>query len=373
MDRGAHARAGPSPRGSRWSARTAATGGRSACSTAPMALAGLACAARSRSPSDAPAGRALSAPAPRRRSGMKSAAVGCGFGAPRCRTATPSTWSPRPAIREALETIVVVAHHDAAHSGLVFHPALPRLFAERFPAQHERSSQTRADHVRDVARARCWWRSGRCSGVAASYARGSLLAGGAARRDARHRHERGRARRQRQPQRGRRARGAGRSLAERPTPACACCCSRPARRSRSWRACRASCAATAPTLDPAARRCCAWSAWAVRRSRWSRREGMLRMRPYSDTARAAPGRCRRRRAAWSSCAGCARSPPPTRSSRCAAATPPRRWRRSTRPSSRPTTTGRATRRRTSTGRRCERAFAVADRFVRAEDGSGERG
>jgi acetylornithine deacetylase/succinyl-diaminopimelate desuccinylase-like protein len=40
------------------------------------------------------------------------------------------------------ETIVVVAHHDAAHSGLVFHPALPRLFAERFPEQHERSEQS---------------------------------------------------------------------------------------------------------------------------------------------------------------------------------------------------------------------------------------
>jgi hypothetical protein len=43
---------------------------------------------------------------------------------------------------DAQETIVVVAHHDAAHSGLVFHPALPRLFAERFPAQHERAEQT---------------------------------------------------------------------------------------------------------------------------------------------------------------------------------------------------------------------------------------
>jgi hypothetical protein len=42
----------------------------------------------------------------------------------------------------ATETIVIVAHHDAAHSGLVFHPALPRLFAERFPAQHARSQQT---------------------------------------------------------------------------------------------------------------------------------------------------------------------------------------------------------------------------------------
>jgi len=43
---------------------------------------------------------------------------------------------------DAAETVVVVAHHDAAHSGLVFHPALPRLFAERFPEMHERSSQS---------------------------------------------------------------------------------------------------------------------------------------------------------------------------------------------------------------------------------------
>jgi Peptidase family M28 len=44
--------------------------------------------------------------------------------------------------RDASETVIVVAHHDAAHSGLVFHPALPRLFAERFPGLHERSSQS---------------------------------------------------------------------------------------------------------------------------------------------------------------------------------------------------------------------------------------
>ena len=49
---------------------------------------------------------------------------------------------------------------------------------------------------------------------------------------------------------------------------------------------------------------------------------------------------------------------------------PSRSRRSTRPSSRPTTTGRATRRRTSTGSTIERAFAVADRFVR--DGACQR-
>jgi acetylornithine deacetylase/succinyl-diaminopimelate desuccinylase-like protein len=43
---------------------------------------------------------------------------------------------------DAAETVVVVAHHDAAHSGLVFHPALPRLFAESFPEQHQRSQQS---------------------------------------------------------------------------------------------------------------------------------------------------------------------------------------------------------------------------------------
>jgi acetylornithine deacetylase/succinyl-diaminopimelate desuccinylase-like protein len=43
---------------------------------------------------------------------------------------------------QGAETLVVVAHHDAAHSGLVFHPALPRLFAECFPEQHERSEQS---------------------------------------------------------------------------------------------------------------------------------------------------------------------------------------------------------------------------------------
>jgi hypothetical protein len=43
---------------------------------------------------------------------------------------------------DGAETVLVVAHHDAAHSGLVFHPALPRLFAERLPTLHERSTQS---------------------------------------------------------------------------------------------------------------------------------------------------------------------------------------------------------------------------------------
>jgi hypothetical protein len=42
----------------------------------------------------------------------------------------------------AEETVVIVSHHDAAHSGLIFHPGLPKLFAERFPELLERSEQT---------------------------------------------------------------------------------------------------------------------------------------------------------------------------------------------------------------------------------------
>ena len=43
---------------------------------------------------------------------------------------------------DAERAAVFVAHHDAAHSGLVFHPALPRAFARRFPKLHERTNTT---------------------------------------------------------------------------------------------------------------------------------------------------------------------------------------------------------------------------------------
>jgi hypothetical protein len=39
-------------------------------------------------------------------------------------------------------TIVFLAHHDAAHSGLVFHPALPRVAMERMPEQHAKANQS---------------------------------------------------------------------------------------------------------------------------------------------------------------------------------------------------------------------------------------
>jgi hypothetical protein len=52
-----------------------------------------------------------------------------------------STWNvvAEAGERSAGRTVVVLAHHDAAHTGLVFHPALPRLAAERVQSRHDRS------------------------------------------------------------------------------------------------------------------------------------------------------------------------------------------------------------------------------------------
>jgi acetylornithine deacetylase/succinyl-diaminopimelate desuccinylase-like protein len=43
---------------------------------------------------------------------------------------------------DAERTVVFVAHHDAAHSGLVFHPALPRIAMERMPELHAKADQS---------------------------------------------------------------------------------------------------------------------------------------------------------------------------------------------------------------------------------------
>jgi hypothetical protein len=42
----------------------------------------------------------------------------------------------------AARTVVFVAHHDAAHSGLVFHPALPRIGMRLVPRLHKRANQS---------------------------------------------------------------------------------------------------------------------------------------------------------------------------------------------------------------------------------------
>jgi hypothetical protein len=43
---------------------------------------------------------------------------------------------------EGRRTVAFMAHHDAAHSGLIFHPALPRIAMKRLPALHEKAKQS---------------------------------------------------------------------------------------------------------------------------------------------------------------------------------------------------------------------------------------
>jgi Peptidase family M28 len=43
---------------------------------------------------------------------------------------------------EAARTVVFISHHDAAHSGLVFHPELPRIAMRRLPRLHAKANQS---------------------------------------------------------------------------------------------------------------------------------------------------------------------------------------------------------------------------------------
>jgi hypothetical protein len=43
---------------------------------------------------------------------------------------------------DGARTVVFIAHHDAAHSGLVFHPALPRIGMKLAPTLHKRAHQS---------------------------------------------------------------------------------------------------------------------------------------------------------------------------------------------------------------------------------------
>jgi hypothetical protein len=43
---------------------------------------------------------------------------------------------------EAARTVVLIAHHDAAHSGLIFHPLLPRIPLALFPRLHANSNRS---------------------------------------------------------------------------------------------------------------------------------------------------------------------------------------------------------------------------------------
>jgi Peptidase family M28 len=55
-----------------------------------------------------------------------------------------STWNVVAELGDpsAGRTVVFMAHHDAAHSGVVFHPALPRVGMKLVPRLHERANQS---------------------------------------------------------------------------------------------------------------------------------------------------------------------------------------------------------------------------------------
>src|SRR4051812_21520982 len=44
--------------------------------------------------------------------------------------------------RDAQRTLVFIAHHDAPHAGVVFHPEIPRAWARRFPTLLENAKTT---------------------------------------------------------------------------------------------------------------------------------------------------------------------------------------------------------------------------------------
>ena len=81
--------------------------------------------------------------------GLSAAAVYDDVGGGRLwfrRAALPhrSTWNVVAEAGEpdAPRTVVFIAHHDAAHSGLVFHPALPRAGMRLLPEQHAKANQS---------------------------------------------------------------------------------------------------------------------------------------------------------------------------------------------------------------------------------------
>ena len=54
-----------------------------------------------------------------------------------------------------------MAHHDAAHAGLLYHPAIPEAVFGRFPWLIERVDTSPPLMAPVVADPRCWWAPGR--------------------------------------------------------------------------------------------------------------------------------------------------------------------------------------------------------------------
>ena len=150
--------------------------------------------------------------------------------------------------RDARRTVVLVAHHDAAKSGLIFHPAIPAFVWRRFPALIERND-TSPPLMFPVFGGPALAALGSLAGSRAARIAGGIVSAGAAAVIGQIGST------QVVPGANDNATGvvsllevarAARRAADRPT--CASCSSPPGRRSRSWRACGPSCAATVPSL-----------------------------------------------------------------------------------------------------------------------------
>ena len=109
---------------------------------------------------------------------------------------------------DAERTVVIVAHHDAAHPGIVFHPALPRL-ADRLGA--DRAPDTSPPLMAPVLAGPVLAALGALLGKPAALAARDRLRARHGRGDDRHRGARGRPRRQRQRHRRRHPAGRGAS------------------------------------------------------------------------------------------------------------------------------------------------------------------
>ena len=246
-----------------------------------------------------------------------------------------STWNVVAEAGDATaeRTVVLIAHHDAAHSGLIFHPVLPRIPLKVMPRWHAKAGRS-FPLLYTVWLGPVLVCAGSLTGIRRLLGAGIALAAGATAGDGRHRPARGRARSQRQPELGR--------SASRHRP--------PRSASSPLEGLRVLLVSTGSEesfsegmqgfgdrhfdgLDPERTEMVCLECLGGPTLIVVEGEGMLRMRDYPAGMRDALERqppapaCR-------SCAACERRPPPTRSSRSAPATGWRRSPRSTRPSCR---------------------------------------
>ena len=190
---------------------------------------------------------------------------------------------------DAARTVVFIAHHDAAHSGLVFHPALPRIGMRLAPRLHERANQS-VPILFGVFLGPLLLRSGGSLGRRWLRRAGICFSRGRHGRHGGHRREPRGARGERQPERGGRARGAGPRAPRAAAGGRARDLLSTGSEEASWRACRRSGGATSPSCDRATTEFVCLECVGSPHLCVVEAEGMLRMRHYPEASREALAR-----------------------------------------------------------------------------------